>query len=63
MDEKIYLAFLDLEKGFNRLPRSVIEKNLMQRQLGTKKKSDMSLYRSNRIYMRTDYLQCKDQNI
>lgn len=58
MDEEIYLAFLDLGKGFNRLPRSVIEKNLMQRQLGTKlRRVIMSLYRSNRVYMRTDNLQ------
>lgn len=34
-NKDVYLAFLDLEKTCDRLPRSVVKKSLTQRQLDT----------------------------
>lgn len=58
---EIYQAFLDLEKAFDRISRSIIEESLFKRKIDIKlTRAIMSMYKNSRNIVRTDNMQSRE---
>ena len=59
--KNIYAAFIDIEKAFDRVPRSAINESMVKRNISTKlRQAIMSLYRTTRNYVRTDNMESRE---
>lgn len=61
---QVYQAFLDLEKAFDRLPRSEVQKTLINKNIDQNlRRAIMSFYSDTRSYVRTDNMHSEEFSI
>jgi Reverse transcriptase (RNA-dependent DNA polymerase)/Endonuclease-reverse transcriptase len=59
--EKVYMAFIDIQKAFDSVPRRLIWKSLQQRGVGNRLRNNIkSIYQTTRNYVRKDNKQSEE---